>query len=171
MEHQDTAETPTIMEQAQAAGASAASSAASTVSEATAAVGQGVASFTEVVRRYPVPAVLLGIGLGYLVAPAFPSRQRWRGAAGWTGGSTFGSLGSTVQQATQDLAHSVAETAGALSEQARDVGSSAARRVQEATAGMARQVEPVTELGRQYPIASLALMLGLGYWLAGRSRS
>jgi hypothetical protein len=166
MEHQEQADTPTMLEQAQAAG----SSVASTVRETAAGLSQGVASFTDVVQRYPVPAVLLGMGLGYLIAPVFASRGRWRETVGRPGASTFGSLGSTVQQATQDLAHSAAETAGALSEQAREVGASAARQLQEATAGMARQAEPALELGRQYPIASLALMLGLGYWLASRSR-
>jgi hypothetical protein len=158
MEHQEQADTPTMLEQAQAAG----SSVASTVRETAAGLSQGVASFTDVVQRYPVPAVLLGMGLGYLIAPVFASRGRWRETVGRPGASTFGSLG--------DLAHSAAETAGALSELAREVGASAARQLQEATAGMARQAEPALELGRQYPIASLALMLGLGYWLASRSR-
>jgi hypothetical protein len=46
------------------------------------------------------------------------------------------------------------------------VGTSAASRIQEATAGVAQQVEPVTKLGHRHPLASLAVVLGMGYWLA-----
>jgi hypothetical protein len=126
MGHQDTAGAPTMNKQVQAAGASA----ASTVNEATAAVGQGGGSFAEAVRRYPVPTVLLGMGLGYLVTPVFASRDRWRVSAGWAGGSI---LGSTVQQTAQDLSQRVVEAAGGLSKPgpwapARQAGSRRRRR-------------------------------------------
>jgi hypothetical protein len=45
-----------------------ASTAAGKVSDATAVVGEGVESLVDLVRRYPVPALLIGLGIGYWLA-------------------------------------------------------------------------------------------------------
>jgi len=45
-----------------------ASAAAGKVSDATAVVGESTDSLVDMARRYPVPALLLGLGTGYMLA-------------------------------------------------------------------------------------------------------
>ena len=44
-----------------------ASVAAGKVSDATAVVGESAESLVDLVRRYPVPSLLIGLGIGYLL--------------------------------------------------------------------------------------------------------
>jgi hypothetical protein len=49
--------------------------AAQTVTAATEAVQESIASLPDLVRRYPVPSLLIGLGLGYLLTPPRSTRR------------------------------------------------------------------------------------------------
>jgi hypothetical protein len=147
-----------------------AATARSTVREATVTVSGGVGSLAELVRRYPVPAVVVGAGLGYLLAPTVEYGGRRGLAAGRTLGSTLGDVGGPVQEAAQDPTRRVAEAASGLPDQAQDVAAAAARRAREATAMVGQGTGLVGDLGRRYPLPAILLGLGVGCWLATSAR-
>jgi CBS domain-containing protein len=147
-----------------------ASAAAGKVSDATAAVGGGLGSMVELVRRYPVPSFLLGLGIGYVLTPQ-PSKGGRRGYYDTrAGGSTWGDMGSTMKHTAQDLVQNVAETAGGMKERAQDLASTAAGKVSDATAVVGKSAEPLVEMARRHPVPSLLIGLGIGYVLASSTR-
>jgi CBS domain-containing protein len=145
-------------------------SAAGKVSDATAVVGGGLESVVELVRRYPLPSLLLGVGMGYLLMPQSGTRGRMGYYDARTGGSTWSNMGSTMKQTAQDLVQNVAETAGGMKERAQDLASTAAGKVSDATAVMGESAEPLVEMARRHPVPSLVIGLGLGYVLASSKR-
>src|SRR3989442_734635 len=82
--------------------------AAQTVAAATAAVQESVASLPELVRRYPVPSLLIGLSLGYLLTPQRSSRRR---EPAWSQslGNVWNSAQETLSQAGHGLVQNVSE--------------------------------------------------------------
>jgi hypothetical protein len=147
-----------------------ASAAAGKVSEATAAVGGGLESMVDLVRRYPVPSFLLGLGIGYLLVPqsSYGGRMGYYDAR--TRGSTLSNMGSSMKHTAQDLVQNVAETAGGMKERAQDLASTAAGKVSDVTAVVGESADSVVEMARRHPIPSLLIGLGIGYVLASSTR-
>jgi len=152
--------------------------AAQTVSAATAAVQERVASLPEVIGRYPLPSLVLGVGLGYLLTPR--RRAPWAAPASWSQslGEAWQATQETLTTAGQGVARNVAETTGHVAEQARTLAGSATEQAREATTALGRRLGPalperleaVPALGQRYPVTTVLLAAGLGYWLGTRSQ-
>jgi CBS domain-containing protein len=147
-----------------------ASAAAGKVSAATAAAGESAESVVDLVRRYPIPSLLLGVGIGYLLMPQSGNGGRRGYYDARTGSSTWSNMGSTMKQTAQDLVQNVAETAGGMKERAQDLASTTAGKVSDVTAVVGENAEPLVEMARRHPVPSLLLGLGLGYVLASSKR-
>jgi hypothetical protein len=152
--------------------------AAQTVSAATAAVQERVASLPEVIGRYPLPSLVIGVGLGYLLTPR--RRARWAPEASWSQslGDAWQATQETLTTAGQGVARNVAETTSGVADQARTLAASATEQAREATTAlgcrlgpmMQEGLEAVPALGQRYPVTTLLLAAGLGYWLGTRSQ-
>ena len=147
-----------------------ASTAASKVSDATAAVGGGLESMVELVRRYPIPSLLIGMGIGYLLTPQSGNSGRMGYYDARTGGSTLSNMGSTMKQTAQDLAQNVAETAGGMKDRAQDLAAAAASKVSDATAVVGESADSLVDMARRNPVPSLLIGVGIGYLLASSTR-
>jgi len=146
------------------------SAAAGKVSDATVAVGGGLESMVELVRRYPFPSFLLGLGLGYVLIPQSGTRGRMGYYDNRTGGRTWSDMGSTMKQTAQDLVQNVAETTGDMKDRAQDLAATAAGKVSDVTAVVSESADSVVEMARRHPVPSLMIGLGLGYVLASSTR-
>jgi hypothetical protein len=153
-------------------------SAAQTVSAAAAAVQESVASLPDLIGRYPLPSLFIGIGLGYLLTPS--RGARWRSESSWSQslGETWHSAQDTLSQVGQGLVQNVSETASTVADQAQVLATSAAQRARDATTALGQRLGPtmgesleaLPALGQRYPVATLVLTAGLAYWLGARSR-
>ena len=147
-----------------------ASAAAGKVSEATAVVGESAESLVDLVRRYPIPSLLIGLGIGYLLTPQSGNRGRMGYYDARTRGSTLSNMGRTMKHTAEDLAQNVAETAGGMRDRAQDLASAAAGKVSEATTVVGESAESLVDMVRRYPVPSLLIGLGTGYLLASSKR-
>jgi hypothetical protein len=149
-----------------------------TVSAATAAVQESVASLPELVSRYPLPSLLVGIGLTYLLLPHRSSRRGQESSWSQSLGNAWTAAQDTLGQAGHGLVQNVSETAAEVADQAQTLVTSAAERAREATTAvgqrlgptMGESLEALPALGQRYPVATLVLTAGLAYWLGMRSR-
>jgi hypothetical protein len=154
-------------------------SAAQTMSAAAAAVQESVASLPDFIGRYPLPSLLVGIGLGYLLLPS--RSTRWRPESSWsqTLGDTWHAAQDTLAQAGHGLAQNVSESASTIADQAQTLATSSAQRARDATTALGQRlgptmresVEALPALGQRYPVVTLVLTAGLAYWLGARSRA
>jgi len=147
-----------------------ASAAAGKVSEATAVVGESAESLVNLVRRYPIPSLLIGVGIGYLLTPQSSYGGRMGGYDARTRSSTLSNMGRTMKHTAEDLAQNVAETAGGMRDRAQDLASTAAGKVSDVTAVVGENADSVVEMARRYPVPSLLIGLGTGYLLASSKR-
>jgi hypothetical protein len=147
-----------------------ASAAAGKVSDATAVVSESAESLVELVRRYPVPSVLIGMGIGYLLVPQLGNSGRRGYFDARTGGSTLSNMGSTMKHTAQDLAQNVAETAGGMKDRVQNLASTAANKVSDATAVVGESADSLVDMARRNPVPSLLIGLGMGYLRASSTR-
>jgi len=147
-----------------------ASAAAGKVSDATTVVGESADSLVELVRRYPMPSLLLGLGIGYVLSPQSGNGGRMGYYDARTRRSTLSNMGSTMRHTAQDLAQNVAETAGGMRDKTQALASTAAGKVSEATAVVGESAESLVDMARRYPVPSLLIGLGTGYLLASSKR-
>lgn len=152
---------------------------------------ESVESLVDLVQRHPIPSVLLGLGIGYLLfstsgSGSYSSRMessrerpltgtfgnlgnRVREAAqevGQTVTGTASSLGSQVKETAQEVGQMVTGTTGNIGRQTQDWAATAARRAGDATTAMGEQFGSLSELSGRYPVSSFVFGFGLGYWFA-----